>query len=77
MDKEQVYEKERELLAHCLEVANSLSLYINDLDDNRGKDKASAFTLPMLYGIASALDGAMRSVEFYYDLRVIGEPREN
>ena len=77
MSNDDVYKKEHEILAHCLETINSLALYINDLDDNRGKDKASAFTLPMLYGIASQIDGAMRSAEFYYDLRVLGEPREN
>ena len=77
MSNDYVYKKEHEILAHCLETLNSLALYINDLDDNRGKARASAFTLPMLYGIASQLDGAMRSVEYYYDLRVTGEPRKN
>ena len=77
MSNDDVYKKEHEILAHCLAAVNSLALYINDLDDNRGNENASAFTLPMLYGIASQLDGAMRSTEFYYDLRVLGEPREN
>lgn len=77
MTKEEVYKRESELITHCLDTLLSLQGYLNELDFNRGKDKASAFTLPMLYGIASQLDGAMRSAEFYYDLRVLGEPREN
>lgn len=77
MSNDDVYKRESEVIAHCLNTLLSLQAYINDMDYNRGKERASVFTLPMLYGIASQLDGAMHSVEYYYDLRVTGEPRKN
>ena len=73
MTNEEIYGKEREILTHSLDLVLQISEYLNDLDCNRGEEDASAGLLPQLYGVDSALLGALRSVEYYHHFRAKGE----